>query len=116
MCATSENLLEKKVWAKGKNGLYGWRMAAAEKPTKSEFVPAVMISRNAHNSNLESNARKHNSIFQNSTCEQPTKRKYENEMFRQLKRRRADPEDTGDNYWVAGKEMENGSDKIQKGL
>ena len=87
-----QRTIRKKVWAKGKNVLYGWRMAAEKKPTRSEFVPAVVISsksesvsRNAHNSKLESNARKHNGIFQNSTCEQPTKRKYESKQFGQVK-------------------------------
>jgi hypothetical protein len=114
-----QKTIRKKVWAKGKNGLYGWRMAADKNPTRSEFVPAVFISskgenvsKNAHNSKLESNARKNNDILQNSTCEQQTKRKYESEQFGQVKRRRNNPEDTGGNYWVAG----NGTDKIQKGL
>jgi hypothetical protein len=59
-----QKLVRQKVWAKGKNGLYGWRMAEAKKQ-ESEFKPFQSISsniqklsRNAHNSVLENNTSK----------------------------------------------------------
>ena len=115
--------VRQKVWAKGRNGLYGWRMAVIKKPTKSEFKPYQItssdiqhLSRNAHNSLSENNASGNFSKLKNSICEQPSKRKYESKISKQIKRRRANPEDTGANYWMEGKLEENGSDINRKGL